>query len=48
MKCAVEMDSDGMIYIYIPSLIKIGTGVEWFHCSNLKGCNICITDGRDL
>jgi hypothetical protein len=37
--------------IYIPSVIKIGTGVEGilrFCISNLKGHNIGITDGSDL
>jgi hypothetical protein len=49
MKCTVEIGSDGMIYI--PSFIKTGAGVEGilrFCLSNLKGCNIVITDGRNL
>jgi hypothetical protein len=37
--------------IYIPSFMKIGTGIEGilrFCLSNLKGYNIVITDGRNL
>jgi hypothetical protein len=46
---AVEIPSGGMIYL--PSFIKIGTGVQAilrFCFSYLKGCNVGITDGRDL
>jgi hypothetical protein len=45
----LEMGSGGMIYI--PSLMKTGTGVQAilrFCLSNLNGCNVGITDGRDL
>jgi hypothetical protein len=48
MKCTVEMGSGD---IYIPSFMKICTGVEGILrlcLSNLKGCNVFITDGRDL
>jgi hypothetical protein len=34
--------------IYLPSFVKIGTGVQAilrFCLSNLKGCNVGITDG---
>jgi hypothetical protein len=37
--------------IYIPSFMKIGTGVQAilrFPLSNLRGCNVGITDGRDF
>jgi hypothetical protein len=43
------MDSSGTIYI--PSLMKIGTGVPEILRSclkNLRGCNVGVTDGRDL
>jgi hypothetical protein len=43
------MGSDGMIYM--PSFMKIGIDVEGilrFSFSNLKYCNVGITDGRDL
>jgi hypothetical protein len=45
----IEVISNGTIYI--SSFIKIGTGVQAilsFCLSNLKGCNVGITDGRDL
>jgi hypothetical protein len=49
MKCTVKMSYGGMIYI--PSLMKIGRGAEGIlrlcH-SNLKSCNVGITDGRYL
>jgi hypothetical protein len=49
---AVEMASCGMIYfIYLPSFMKIGIGVQaisTFCLSNLKGWNVGITHGRDL
>jgi hypothetical protein len=52
---ATEMASCGWIYIYIyiytPSFMQIGTGIVGilrFCCSNLKGSNVGITDGRDL
>jgi hypothetical protein len=35
----------------IPSFVKTGTGVEAtvrFFLNNLRGCNVGITDGRDL
>jgi hypothetical protein len=44
-----EMTLCGMIYI--PSITNIGTGVQAilsFRLSNLRGCNVGITDGRDL
>jgi hypothetical protein len=44
-----EMASDSMIYI--PSFMKIGAGVQVllrFYLRNLRGCNIDITDMRDL
>jgi hypothetical protein len=46
---AVEMAWCGTIYI--PSEMKIGTGVETilrFCFRNLRGCNIGITHGWDL
>jgi hypothetical protein len=46
---AVEMASWGMIYF--PSCMKTGTGVQailTICLRNLKGCNIGITNGRDL
>jgi hypothetical protein len=46
---AVEMASCGMIYL--PSFMKIGTGVQAilrFCLRNLKGCDVGITDGRDF
>jgi hypothetical protein len=49
MKCSVEMALCGMIYI--PSFMKIGTGVQAilrFCLSKLRGCNVGITDGKDL
>jgi hypothetical protein len=51
MKGAVEIGSGGMIYSYVPCLMKIGTGVQamlrvWF--SNMKGCNVGVTNVRDL
>jgi hypothetical protein len=46
---AVEMASCDVIYI--PSFMKIDTGVQAmsrFCHRNLRGCNICITNGWDL
>jgi hypothetical protein len=46
MKCAIEMDSGGMIYM--PSFIKIGKGVEAtlrVHLGNFRDCNVGITNG---
>jgi hypothetical protein len=43
--CAVEFPSCGMVYI--PSFVEIGRGVQ-FCLINLRGCNVGITDGRDL
>jgi hypothetical protein len=43
------MASGGMIYV--PSLMKIGIGVQAILrvcLRNLRGCNASITDGRDL
>jgi hypothetical protein len=48
-KYAVGMVSCGMIYISI--FMKTGTGVQAilrFYLRNLRGCNVGITDGRDL
>jgi hypothetical protein len=45
----VQMGSCGMIYL--PSFMKIGTGIQAisrFCLSNLSGCNVDITDGRFL
>jgi hypothetical protein len=49
MNYAVQMDLCGMIYI--PSFMKIGTGVQGILrlcLRNFRGCNIGITDGSDL
>jgi hypothetical protein len=49
MKCTAEMGSDGMIHV--PCFMKTGIGVEGklkFGLSNLKGCNVDITDVRNL
>jgi hypothetical protein len=49
MKYAVDMASCCMIYI--PSFMKIGTGVQAvlkFCLRNLRGCNVGVTYGRDL
>jgi hypothetical protein len=49
MTYAVGMASCGMIYV--PSFMKIGTGVQAvlkLCLRNLRGCNVGITDGRDL
>jgi hypothetical protein len=49
MKYATEMDLRAMIYI--PSFMKIVTGVQailTIYLINLRGCNVGITDGRDL
>jgi hypothetical protein len=46
MKYTVQMVSDGIIYV--PSFMKIGTGVQAilrFYLENLRGCNVGITDG---
>jgi hypothetical protein len=46
MMYAIELASDVMIYI--PSFMKIGTGIQAmlrFCLSNLRGCNVGITDG---
>jgi hypothetical protein len=43
MECAIEMASCGMIYI--PSFMKT---IFRFCLSNLGGCNVGITDERDL
>jgi hypothetical protein len=37
--------------IYLASFVKIGKGVQEilrFGLKNLKGCNVGITDGRDI
>jgi hypothetical protein len=49
MMHAIEMGSGGMIYIQ--RFMKIGTGVQAilrFYLRNLRGCNVGITDGKDL
>jgi hypothetical protein len=51
MNYAVKMAADGMIYI--PSFMKIGTGVQailkfFSSLRNLGGCNVGIIDGWDL
>jgi hypothetical protein len=49
MKCTVETRSGGKIYG--PSFMKIGTDVQAmlrFCLRNLRGCNIGITDGKEL
>jgi hypothetical protein len=49
MMYAVEMASCGMIYL--PSFMKTAKGVQAilrFCLSNLTGCNVGITNGRNL
>jgi hypothetical protein len=49
MKYAVEMASCGMTYI--PRFMKIVTGVQAIlkvFLRNLRGCNVGITDWKDL
>jgi uncharacterized protein YraI len=49
MKYAFELASGSIIYI--PSFMKIGTGVQAilrFCLNDLKGCNVDITAGRGL
>jgi hypothetical protein len=49
VKCIIDIGSGGVKYI--SGFKKIGTGVEGilrFCLSNLKGCNVGITDKRDL
>jgi hypothetical protein len=44
-----DMASCGMIYL--PSFVKIGTGIQAilrFGLRNSRGCNVGITDGRDF
>jgi hypothetical protein len=46
---AVEMSSCGTIFL--PNFMQIGIGVQAllrFCLSNLEGCNVGITGGRDL
>jgi hypothetical protein len=48
-KYSVGMVSCGMIYL--PSFMKIGTGVQAilrFCLRNFRGCNVGITNGRDF
>jgi hypothetical protein len=46
MRYAVEMASDGMIYI--PSFMKFGVQtILQLYLGNLGACNIGIIDGRD-
>jgi hypothetical protein len=49
MKYAIKMASCGILYI--PSSLKIGTGVQAILrlcLRNLRGCNVDITNGRDF
>jgi hypothetical protein len=49
MKYTVEMASDGMIYV--PCFMKIDKGIQAilrFCLRNSIGCNVGITNGRDL
>jgi hypothetical protein len=49
MKYSVVMTLFGMIYL--PSFLKIGKVVQAilrFFLRNLRGCNVGITDDRDL
>jgi hypothetical protein len=49
MNYSIEMSSDDMIYL--PGFMKTCTGVQEilrFCLSNLRGCNVCITDVGDL
>jgi hypothetical protein len=49
MKYSVEKASCGTIYI--PSFMMNGAGVQSiirFSLSNLNGCNVGITDGKEL
>jgi hypothetical protein len=49
MTYAVEMSSCGIIYL--PSLMKIATGVQEilrFYLRNLRGSNVGITEGRNF
>jgi uncharacterized protein YraI len=49
MMYAIERASCGMMYV--PSFMKIAAGVQAilrFCVRNLKGCNVSITNGRDL
>jgi hypothetical protein len=49
MKYTLEMVSNGIIFV--PSLMKIRNTVQAilrFRLRNMKGCNTCITDERDL
>jgi hypothetical protein len=48
---ATQMVSGGMIYIYIPNFVKIGTGVQAIlrlYLINVRGYNVGITGGKDL
>jgi hypothetical protein len=49
MEYGIEMVSCDMIYV--PSFMKIDAGIQAilrFSFRNLRGCNVGITDGRDL
>jgi hypothetical protein len=49
MMNAAEMAMCGMTYV--PSIMKIGEGIQAiikFRLRNLRGCNVDITEGRDL
>jgi hypothetical protein len=51
MKCAIEMNSGGMIFLYIQSFMKICTGIQTilrFCLNNMKGCNVGVTDVEDV
>jgi hypothetical protein len=48
MLYAVEMASCGVIYL--PSFMKIGSGVEAilrFCLRNVRGCDVCVTEERN-
>jgi hypothetical protein len=49
MDCAADMASCGLLYI--PNLMKTGTGVQTIlriTLRNLRDCNVGITNGRNL
>jgi hypothetical protein len=49
MKCAAEMGSGGMTYMQSFKTTGIGVQAITRLClGNLKGCNVGITDGRNL
>jgi hypothetical protein len=49
MMDAIEIASGGMIHL--PSFVKIDTGIQEilrFYFSNLNGCSVGITDGKEV